>query len=112
MVKTIEESLLEQVQCMKSMTEGTMVSHTEQDDNFEDFMQPSPHTEQEVVARQPVSIEQRPPDVQVDVEVHEAFESPDSDENSVEVVQEHVEAQVDGEDAREDACERRTSSRH
>ena len=76
-----------------------MASQMEQDDDFGDYMQPSPHTEWEVVARQSVSIEQRPPDIQVDVEVHEPFESPEDDGNSVVVVQEHVDAQVGKEDA-------------
>ena len=76
-----------------------MVPQTEQDDDFCDFMQPSPQTEQKVVVRHPTSIAQRPPDIQVDIKFHEAFDSPGGDENSVVVVQEHAEAQVDGEEA-------------
>ena len=81
MARTLEESLLQQVQFMKSKIEDIMASQIEQDDDFRDFMQPSPHTEQEVVARLPVLVEHRPPDIQVDVEVHEPFESPKDDGN-------------------------------
>ena len=97
MARTLEESLSEQVQFMRSKMEEIMASQTEQGNDFGDFMQPSVQTESEVLDRQPVSIVQRPPDVQVVFDIHEAPKIR-ADENSVVVVQEHAETQVVGED--------------
>ena len=41
MARRLEDSLLEQVQFIRSKIEGIMASQTEQDDDFGDFMQPS-----------------------------------------------------------------------
>ena len=98
MARTLEESLLEQVQFMRSKIDEIMASQSGRGDGFSDFMQTSDQTESEVVDRQPVSVLQRPPEVQVVANIHEEPKSPDGDDTSVVVIQEHVEAPVAGED--------------
>ena len=46
MARTLEEGLLEQVQALKSKIDEVITSHTDRDDEYDDFMQTS-HTEQE-----------------------------------------------------------------
>ena len=79
MAITLEESLLEQVQSLKSKIDEIMVSHTDKDDDYGDFMQSSDHTEPDPVV--PKSSQ-----IQVVVDVHEQPKYKDEDEPSVEVV--------------------------
>ena len=44
MARTLEESLLEQVQALKSKIDEVMASHTDKEDDYGDFMQSSGHT--------------------------------------------------------------------
>ena len=85
MARTLEESLLEQVQVLKSKIDEVMASHTDKEDEYYDFMQPS-HTEPE--SRVPESSQ-----VQVVVDVHE--QPKNEDESSVGVVQEVGVVQVE-----------------
>ena len=85
MARTLEESLLEQVQALKSKIDEVMASHTDKEDDYGDFMRPSP-TEPE--SRVPESSQ-----TQVVVDVHEKCE--DEDMPSVEVVQEAGVVQVE-----------------
>ena len=78
MAKTLEESLLEQVQALKNKIDEVMASHTDKEDEYDDFMQTS-HTEPE--SRMPESSQ-----IQVVADVH--GQPREEDEPSVEVVQE------------------------
>ena len=89
MARTLEESLLEQVQALKSKIDEVMASHADKDDDFEDFMQSTDHSEPDPVV--PESSQ-----VQVVVDVHEQPKYTDEDEPSVEVVQEDGVAQAVG----------------
>ena len=73
----LEKSLLEQVKALKSKIDEVMASHTDKEDEYDDFMQPSP-TEPE--SRVPESSQ-----IQVLADVHE--QPKEEDEPSVEAVQ-------------------------
>ena len=64
MARMLEESLLEHVQALKRKIDEVMVSHTDNDDDYGDFMQSSDHSEPDPVA--PESSQ-----VQVVVDVHD-----------------------------------------
>ena len=91
MARTLEESLLEQVQALRSKIEEVMASHTDKDDDFGDFMQSSDHSEPDTVV--PESSQ-----VQVDADIHEQPNYSDDDEPSVKVVQGDGVAQAGGVD--------------
>ena len=64
MARMLEESLLQQVQALKSKIDKVMASHTDKNDDYGDFMQSRNHSEPDPIA--PESSQ-----VQVVVDVHE-----------------------------------------
>ena len=98
MARTLEKSLLEQVQALRSKIEEVMASQMEKVDDYDDFMQSSDQSDTEELERQPDPVAPKSSKVQVVVDVHEQSKFPDADEPSVEVVQEVGKAQAVGED--------------
>ena len=86
MARTLEKSLLEQVQALKSKIDEVMTSHTDKDNDHGNFMQSNDHTEPDPVVPQVV------------VDIHEQPKYEDKDKPSVEVVQADRVAQVEGMD--------------
>ena len=68
----LEESLLEQVQALRSKIDKVMASHTDKDDDFGDFMQSSDHSE-------PKPVVPKSSQVQVVVDIHEEPRYTDED---------------------------------
>ena len=64
MARTIAESLLEQVQALKNKIDEVMLSHTDKNEEFGDYMESSDHSEPDPVV--PESSQ-----VQMVVDVHE-----------------------------------------
>ena len=71
MATTPEESLLEQVQALRSKIEEVMGSETEKADDYGDFMQSSDQSDTEDLERQPDPVAPESSQVQMVVDIHE-----------------------------------------